>query len=179
MTFRRAALLVGALPLLALAGCGGEPAEVGVASVTGERGSAGATATPSPSGSSDPYKFAQCMREHGIDMEDPDSSGRIKITYKGGDRKKMEEAQRACGKYLQGGGIGKGRPDAKAQDQLLKFVRCMREQGIDMEDPKTDGGALMIVKPKGVSPEKMEQAQKACEHLMPGGGPDRSRVPGS
>ena len=41
---------------------------------------------------------AKCMREHGIDMPDPDSRGSGAVTLGGGDdTKKFEEAAKACG----------------------------------------------------------------------------------
>ncbi|MGP3964098.1 hypothetical protein ACTWPT_49855 [Nonomuraea sp. 3N208] len=59
-------------------------------------------------------------------------------------------------------------PSAKAdpQEAALKFAKCMREHGIDMPDPKVDGGNFEISLPRGVTPEKAEKAHKACEHLM-------------
>ncbi|MCG5219592.1 hypothetical protein [Streptosporangium sp. KLBMP 9127] len=164
MIVRRAALLVGVLPLLALAGCGGTPAETGVASAN--VGTA-KTATPSPTTSSDPLKFAQCMRENGVDMKDPDSSGRVSVMARG-DKGQMEKAHKACGKYMQGGGMNKGRAnDPKAQDAMLAFTKCMREQGIEMADPGAEGGAIKIQRPKG-SEEEFEKAMKSCEEHLPG-----------
>ncbi|WIV60472.1 hypothetical protein [Amycolatopsis nalaikhensis] len=42
---------------------------------------------------------AKCMREHGIDMPDPDPSGKgtVRIGGPGDDPKKFEEAAKACG----------------------------------------------------------------------------------
>ncbi|MDS0133367.1 MULTISPECIES: hypothetical protein [unclassified Amycolatopsis] len=44
-------------------------------------------------------KDAKCMREHGIDMPDPDPSGKggMRIGGPGDDPKKFEEAAKACG----------------------------------------------------------------------------------
>ncbi|WIY05338.1 hypothetical protein QRX60_16370 [Amycolatopsis mongoliensis] len=44
-------------------------------------------------------KDAKCMREHGIDMPDPDPSGKgaMRIGGAGDDPKKFEEAAKACG----------------------------------------------------------------------------------
>ena len=57
------------------------------------------------------------------------------------------------------------------QDAALAFARCMRENGIDMPDPKvttaTDGG-VSIDQQGGtpVSKDKMEAATKVCQHFM-------------
>ncbi|SFW62218.1 hypothetical protein [Amycolatopsis australiensis] len=44
-------------------------------------------------------KDAKCMREHGVDMPDPDPSGKgtMRIGGEGQDPKKLEEAAKACG----------------------------------------------------------------------------------
>ncbi|MFF1610085.1 hypothetical protein ACFVYA_20085 [Amycolatopsis sp. NPDC058278] len=44
-------------------------------------------------------KEAKCMREHGVDMPDPDPSGKggMRIGGPGDDPKKFEEAAKACG----------------------------------------------------------------------------------
>ena len=57
------------------------------------------------------------------------------------------------------------------QDAALAFARCMRENGIDMPDPKvTTGtdGAVSIDQQGGtpVSKDKMEAADKICQHFM-------------
>src|SRR4029453_16532882 len=53
-------------------------------------------------------KFAKCMREHGIDMPDPQrvGNGGIKMTQKAtpGSRAKMEAANKDCQKYMKVGG---------------------------------------------------------------------------
>ncbi|SNS84374.1 hypothetical protein SAMN05216276_1017125 [Streptosporangium subroseum] len=164
MTFRRTALLLGVFPILALAGCGGAPAEVGVASVAK---TGGASPEASPSTSPDPLKFAQCMRENGIEMADPEPGGPVRIDARGKGKGAVEKAQKACGKYM-GGGEGKRRIDPKDQDRLLAFVKCMRENGVDMPDPEIAGGTVRMRRPEGGNDAAMEKAQKACEDHLPG-----------
>jgi hypothetical protein len=88
-------------------------------------------------------KYAKCMREHGIDMPDPQrvGSGGIKQTMNGkpGSRAKMDAANKDCQKYMQ---IGGGR--AKAKDAMLAYAKCMRDNGVDMPDPKfsNSGGGV-------------------------------------
>jgi hypothetical protein len=57
-----------------------------------------------------------------------------------------------------------------ARDAQLKYAQCMREHGIDVPDPKP-GEGLKIQGPEGGDKTKTEAAQKACRHLLPGGGP--------
>ncbi|MGI5165702.1 hypothetical protein ACQEU3_15210 [Spirillospora sp. CA-253888] len=60
---------------------------------------------------------AKCMREHGIDMPDPDENGRVTVTRRKGekddgpsldgpDNPKFREADKACRKLLPDGGKG-------------------------------------------------------------------------
>src|SRR5215203_5388579 len=79
-------------------------------------------------------KFAKCMREHGVDMPDPQpgEGGQIMLGGPGmgpEDQPTMEAAQRACQKILES-----VRPpemseeqEQKFKEQALKFARCMRE----------------------------------------------------
>ncbi|MFC7386616.1 hypothetical protein [Sphaerisporangium rhizosphaerae] len=168
MVVRRLTLVLASLPVLALAGCGGQAKGTGVASADGGA-SGGPAASASPATSSDPLKFAQCMREHGVDMKDPDPDGRIQMKIDKGQQGKMEAAQKACGKYMQGG-KRMDADDPKRRDAMLRFARCMREHGVDMADPKPGEGILIrMPKPGSGGEEKVKAAQKACEHFMGGG----------
>jgi len=133
-------------------------------------------------------KFAQCMREHGVDMPDPGSGGRQVFKVGPGEDttpEEMETAQKACQKYQD-----KIKPKEMSEEDQQKFreaalanARCMREHGIeDFPDPTFDenGGAqIRIDKRSGVNPEspKFQEAQKACESTMPDG-PSTSSVTG-
>ncbi|MBB6475617.1 hypothetical protein [Sphaerisporangium rubeum] len=170
MRLRSVALAAGTL--LALTACGAAQKPPGVASAGTPAAEASASATASPATSSDPLKFAQCMREHGVDMKDPEPGGGITARIKG-DRSKMEKAQKACGKYMQGGMLGgKGPEDPAMRDAMLKFAQCMREHGVHMDDPKP-GGGIMIRKDKNADDKVVEKAHKACENLLPGRGPSQ------
>jgi hypothetical protein len=164
---------------LGAAACGGSPDGDGVATLGGDgAGDQQGTGGGSGSASKDPQEaaleFAKCMREHGVDMPDPevDSQGRIRVTARAGrgqaDPKKLDEAQRACGHLMGGGGEGPGRLDPKAQDAMLAFARCMREHGIDMPDPTGDG--LLFNRKRGQGPDpsssKFKEAERACDHHL-------------
>jgi hypothetical protein len=93
-------------------------------------------------------KFAKCMREHGIDMPDPQrvGNGGIKMTQKAtpGSRAKMEAANKDCQKYMKvgGGRAPSAAEQAKAKDAMLAYARCMRAQGVDMPDPQFSSGGF-------------------------------------
>ncbi|WP_204045638.1 hypothetical protein [Acrocarpospora phusangensis] len=163
---RIAALI--AIPLF-LAACGNQAPETGVASAVGT--SAAATATPSPTSSGDPLKFAQCMRENGVDMPDPEPGGnQVMIRQKKGQEGVTEKALKACEKYRPVIDASKI-DDSELQDAMLKFAQCMRDNGVDMPDPQVDGGRVRIGGP-GMDPESptTQKAMEACRDAMPNGG---------
>ena len=93
--------------------------------------------------------FAQCMRDNGIGgFEDPtvDDEGNLQFGSRGGfgageiDRETMIAARDACSEFLEDATLGFGRPDdSEIQDQLLAFADCMRDHGIEMNDPDLSG----------------------------------------
>jgi hypothetical protein len=141
-----------------------------------------------PSPTPDPQKamlaFAQCMRNHGVDLPDPGStSGPTQINV---DPTTMDAAQNACKSLLKGQDF-KGpsaAEQARMRDQLVKFSACMRAHGVNMPDPTFSGnGANVIVRagdPGTMDPNSAEfqAAQKACEKNLPKGGMFSSSGPG-
>ncbi|SRR6266498_1032354 len=173
----RLAAFAGTLALtLAVAACGGGGKSNGVASLGG---SGQPTSTTSANSSKDfkqaALAFAKCMRQHGIDMPDPQVSGNA-IMQKGPtgvkpDDPKFKAAQQACNKLLPNGGQP-SKPNPQEQQQMLKFARCMRQHGIDMPDPGPNGGIEINGGPSTVKPDdpKFKAAQQACQQYQPKGG---------
>jgi hypothetical protein len=136
--------------------------------------------------------FAACMREHGIDMPDPQFDGRGGgFVQVGGpdDVGDMEAAQKACEPLMEDAIAdiqNRLTPEeqARMQQQALDFAKCMREHGIDIPDPQFgDGGRVTIGLGGGpggddgpssdgpvIDPDdpEFQEAQEACGG--PGGG---------
>jgi hypothetical protein len=112
-------------------------------------------------------EFAECMRDHGVDMPDPEftedggvmiSAGAVASTDGDGggqvpsdaDMAEMDEANEACEPIMEEARGSMPEPDpeqmAEMQDQALEFAECMREHGIDFPDPTFDdeGGRMSI-----------------------------------
>jgi hypothetical protein len=160
---------------LGLAACGGDDA-------AGESPSASREKQAREAG----LQYARCMREHGIDMPDP-TPGQpgIRLSLpKGASPAKAKAADQACSKYL-----AKIKSQPMSEEQQKKFrdaalanARCMREHGIDMPDPTFGPNGEATIKMRaqkgsgGIDPKdpRFEEAQKACEKLLPrpGGDPD-------
>lgn len=113
----------------------------------------------------DLVKYAGCMREHGIDMPDPDpgSGGMMHaMPAQGGpDAKKMEDASNACRKWLPNGGEVSEKDKAKFRENNLKMAECLREHGLNVPDPGPDGGMGFRLD-AGTDPQKTDEAFKAC-----------------
>ncbi|WP_405979297.1 hypothetical protein [Streptomyces sp. NBC_00158] len=107
-------------------------------------------------------KMRQCLREHGIDAPDPEPGQDPRgMTVGGGaDPQKMQEAMKACG--MKGPGSGEG-PTQEQKDKELRWIRCMRENGVALKDPEYSGGVKSATEiPKGQE-KAFEEAQKKCE----------------
>jgi hypothetical protein len=151
---------------IAVASCGGDPADA-----DGEGQAASRDAA---------LKFAQCMREHGVDMADPGTGGRATLKVGPGEKttpEEMEEAEKACEKYQTD-----IEPPELSEEQQQEFkeaalahARCMREHGIEnFPDPTLDedgGVQVRITQGSGIDPEDddFKDAQEACKDEMPDG----------
>ncbi len=123
--------------------------------------------------------FAECMREHGIDMPDPGADGGIQIMATPETEDEMEAAMEECQPLLENArGAIEMDPEQEAEmrEQMLEFTECMREQGIDMPDPvfSDDGGFSVQAEPEeggGVDggPRADEDFQAAAEECGGGG----------
>ncbi|MGH3374761.1 MAG: hypothetical protein ACRDP6_08480 [Actinoallomurus sp.] len=150
-----------AFTLIALAGCGSH--------------GGGKAATSSAANAQDAgVKFAQCMRQHGVDMADPKPGDRgVRITGKKLDDAKVNTAMQACRKYSPMKAIDPN--DPKTRDQMLKVAQCLREHGVQVADPQP-GQAFRIQMKKGDT--KTQQAMESCRKLVPPPGEATPRANG-
>jgi hypothetical protein len=170
----RSLATVAVLPMIifGLSACSGTTADDGVATASGNETAATASASPTVNAQDAQLKYAQCMRENGVDVPDPEPGKPIRITGNGdkANYDKMQEAQKKCQPILQEGGVLPQGNDPQQADAMLKFAQCMREHGVDVPDPKP-GEGVKIQAPEGGDKDKADAAQKACRDLLPGGGP--------
>ncbi|WP_433151232.1 hypothetical protein ACQPZ8_14860 [Actinomadura nitritigenes] len=165
----RVIVVAGAVLAGAVACGGGGGGGDGVASA----GGAAVKASASPSRSLSPedaqLKFAQCMRQNGVDVPDPGSGHAETMRIgKGAGREKLQAAMKKCQSWLQAGGKLPDLKDPKVRDQYVKFAQCMREHGVDMKDPDPDGTIRI---PTGkADPATVNKAREACKALVPGAG---------
>lgn len=146
-------------------------------------------------------KYAQCMRDHGIDMPDPEFSddGGIGMRIGGpagkpgseaeasAQQKKMEAADKACKHFMDDVAPQRDMsPEeiAEMQDKQVKLAECMRGKGYDFPDPVVDDQGRVSTKigandkPGRKSPkdeetmrDDMEECGKRAGLNGPDGGP--------
>jgi hypothetical protein len=150
----------------AAAGCGGH--ESSKDDVASAGGGAPATAAASASaGPGDVVKWAQCLREHGVDVQDPPPGGMVTLPM---DSPALKDAMDKCRQYqtTTQGRTGY-RPNDPAQQELLrKFAKCMRDHGVDWPDPVPGQQAATAA---AMTPQLMDVFDK-CSKAFPqtGGG---------
>jgi hypothetical protein len=172
----RRQLVVGFLLLImAMAGCGdGSNGDDDIAS-------AGGTAEPEADGGTGAedlseeeryemeLEFAACMREHGVDVEDPKPGEGIRIQVQG-DPAEADAAMEECKRLLPDGGEPP-EPDPEERERMLAFAQCMRDNGVEaFEDPK-DGAGINIGPEQAEDPD-FEAAQEKCNEDVLGGPPE-------
>jgi hypothetical protein len=176
-------MALAGLTMIAACGSAGAKGAAQVASVAGDATTTTTAAAGDSTSEADAQQamldFAACMREHGVDMPDPQFNGDGGGTFTAGgvgsdtpiDKAKLDEAQKACQSYLD-----KVKSNAPPMDparieeekqKLLAFAQCMRDHGIDFPDPQinTDGGGLQVqMGGPGMDPSSpgFKEANDAC-----------------
>jgi hypothetical protein len=175
-----------------LAACGGDDdAAADVASIDTETSTPtdNTTADDTTTGEVDPEEaflaYTECMREHGIDMPDPqvvrdDGTGGGGILVQSEDEagegdgprldpesEEFQAAEGECSPILEDA-IGEIEIDpereAEMREQMLAFSECMREHGIDYPDPVFDDSGRVEMRIEGGDPNSDEwrEAEEAC-----------------
>jgi hypothetical protein len=135
------------------------------------------TVTPSATAAADPTdqlrQFAQCMRDKGVDVKDPQPGaafGGVAGMGEGIDRNDPHviQAFQQCQSKLPNAGQP---PKLNAQQVEIfrQFAQCMRDHGIDLPDPTADGN---LQAPSGglasLQTPAFQQALVACRDKLTG-----------
>jgi hypothetical protein len=166
------------LAVLAGATACSAPSRPGVAAANG----AAASASASPASRDDRAQlrhFAQCMRQHGQNVPDPDAQGNMTVAPPpGGDAAAWNTAMQACEHFMPqqeaGGGIS---PQQLAADRA--FAVCLRQHGIDLSDPdpstgksEFEGRLAHASRAQIANDPQVKAAQNACRDKLSGPGAD-------
>lgn len=186
------ALAIASVALVALLAACSSPAASANGVVSLASAAPGSSAAPSASALTPEeaaLAYAQCMRDHGVDMPDPvfhtngDGGGTIQQTGPdiNPEAPAYKTANDACKHFQED--IKRGatnKPMTAAEQQaFLDYAACMRDHGVDMADPTFEGGgvSIMIGKPGkdggpndggGVDPQSAayQAAESACHHFL-------------
>jgi hypothetical protein len=177
-------VFVALLGLLGTA-CGGDDDDGGGEAASGSDGGGG-DGGGNQSMEDAAVEYAECMRENGIDMPDPQvSDGRVRVGGPGGggagfdpNSEEFQAAQEACQSILQEAGGQQGQADpeqvAEMRDRAAAMGDCMRSRGYeDFEDPQVDdnGGIRMTGNgPENGDDEQFQTDLSECEEESGMGG---------
>jgi hypothetical protein len=178
------------------------PAPGGDTAPTATDGAGSAVAGAGASGGTDEEKalaFAKCMRDNGVDFPDPTVAADGSVSFGlgaggagaggagGGNRggglrgnPEFRAAQEACSDLLAGASFLPSRDEIDGfQDQLLEVAQCLRDEGIEVDDPNFSAGGQAGGSPFGPNFDPQDpataEAIEACQGLLNGALPgDRS-----
>jgi predicted small secreted protein len=150
---------------LMMAGCGSDSGGDDVASASGDSTKDSDKADVDPQEAM--VKYTQCLRKHGLDIEDPEPGKGIQLKVEKGQAETAEKAMAAC-KDLQ---PQMNEEDRKAAtENALKFAQCMRKNGVeDFADPDPSNGGIRVDRDVAEDPD-FKEAQERCGDLMGGPG---------
>jgi hypothetical protein len=110
--------------------------------------------------------FAECMRGHGVEIEDPKPGHGIALPDQS---PKTKKALAACNGKLGSGQELSAGEDEKLKEGALAFAQCMRDEGIEMGDPTFPGPGKFLLDIKGIDTESpaFVAAQESCGEKLP------------
>lgn len=132
-------ITLAAVAALALAGCAKQEAP-GIATADG----GGVAGTPSADPQEMARLLARCMRDNGIEVDDPDGQGVKGVVgqQQHFDKQKFAQAMEKCRQYAPEGGAPRKAIAPEDIDLMRRHAQCMREHGFpDWPDPDPVTGA--------------------------------------
>ena len=180
----RTAILPLLLVLSLVAGaCSDGDADSGVLSLGIDSGQAESLSaeTESIPGEQAVLDFAACLRDEGLNIDDPDvdAAGNLvppnqhALAGETLDMAALHSAFDVCRELLDGVAFGLSTEDlAEREDELLAFAVCMRENGYDLPDPDFSGDGHTGDGPFGdaidTDDPTFQRAAQACEGIIGG-----------
>lgn len=112
-------------------------------------------------------EFAECMREHGVEMEDPTPGQNI--TLEDNDPTTRRALAACDGKLSDAGQELSAEEGEEFREGWLAFTECMREQGIDLADPRFPGAGKVLLGIAEVDTDSpsFEAAAESCQAELP------------
>lgn len=141
----------------------------------GDPAEAAAPGSPAMSREEQMLEFYQCLRDNGLDVDDPDQPGMMALPFDPDDPE-VAPVLEECRSGMDGGPMQAGDGELADPEALVAFVTCMQDNGVDMPDPGADGTLNL---PEDVDPStpEFQAAIDACREHLSGGG-IRVQAPG-
>jgi hypothetical protein len=168
-----AAAMVSLALGLVLTGCGSSG---GIGVATAQKADASASPTASLSPDEMNAKFVDCLRAHGMKVDDSQPGKGVSINVTPKTEAVMKKATEACRAFDPAQNMSE-EDKAKMKADALQFSVCMRKNGVeDYPDPDPDDNGITIKKGKDADPD-FDAAVKTCQKELvgrapKGGGPD-------
>lgn len=165
-----AALCMGALAACSQAADAGIPTARDSQASSREANSTPAAATPVAQDPADAaLTYSQCMREHGLaEFPDADAEGRIRLKLGTIDPASalFRTASDAC-RSLAPEGWGDAEAGPGDAEVMLRFARCMRENGLpDYPDPDPNAGLQVFGPDTDPNDPKVQAALESCKAIL-------------
>lgn len=107
-------------------------------------------------------EFAECMRSHGVEVEDPKPGQ--SLTIGSTDDPTTKKALAACnGKLGNAGQELSPEEGEEFKEGWLAFAECVREHGVDMADPEFLGPGKVHLDRSVAGSPAFEAAREACQ----------------
>ncbi|MFE0104577.1 hypothetical protein [Streptomyces sp. NPDC059009] len=113
----------------------------------------------------DEAKQTDCLRSKGLKIQKGKDGQKDAISPGDLSTEEMQKALKECGVQDGSGSGGSGGQELSQaeKDKYLAYAKCMREEGIDIPDPKfVDGRVESGVGPEQPDREKYAKADKVC-----------------
>jgi hypothetical protein len=114
-------------------------------------------------------EFTECLRAHGVEVEDP-KPGQKNIEVGDAGDPADKKALAACnGKLNTSGQELSAEEDEEFREGALALAQCMRENGIEMGDPEFLGPGKFHLDIEGINTKSpaFEAAQETCTDKLP------------
>ncbi len=113
-------------------------------------------------------EYAQCLRDHGVDVEDPAPGEGIQLRFEGGPNQ-ADDALQACEDLAPPAPPNEDEGDPR--EDMLAYAQCMRDNGVEkFADPKPGEG--INIGPEVAEDPDFKEAEETCNEALFGGPPD-------
>jgi hypothetical protein len=174
------AIVIAAVALAACGSSSGGSSGSGSGTTTSASSSAGTSTAPGAHGAGGAFgarsaALRECIKKNGVNLPSANTGHKPGEGFLGNrklstsEREKLMAALKKCGGRGFPGGARFGFSSATAKAALTKYAACMRENGVNLPTPNTNGnGPVFDTKGIDTSSESFKNAQAKCRTDLKG-----------